>query len=295
VHPQLSVSAVSSWGWTFADDLAYWTAEGIGHVGLSWRKTDEHGVARAARELVERGLRVSNIVELGWLDGHDPSTWPHQRDRLTAAVELASLVGGCLVLTTGPAFGLSWDDAADRLAEAWAPVLAAAIAAGVTLTVENTGPLRLDLSFTTALRDTCELARRLGVGVCLEVNSCFAERDLAVTIAEACAEGLLAHVQVNDFVVGSLSTPDRAVPGDGDIALDEILGAIVAGGYRGAFEIEMVGPRIETEGYASAIRRAVTHVDALLVGASARLRDGSAQGIVIPGSPGIPLTRTGLR
>ena len=42
-------------------------------------------------------------------------------------------------------------------------------------------------------------------------------------------------------------------------------------GYRGPYELEIVGPRIEAEGYASAVRRSVEHVDALLrrVGAAA--------------------------
>ncbi len=292
MHPQLSVSAVSSWGWSFDDDLSWWAAEGVRHVGLSWRKVRDTGIERSAANLVQQGLRVGNIVELGWLDVHDPSTWPGQRAQLIAAVELAARVGGCLVLTTGPAFGLSWEEAARRLGEAWAPVIDAARAADVTLTVENTGPLRLDLSFTTTLRDTGELARRLGIGVCLEVNSCFAERALAETIAHLCAEGRLAHVQVNDFVVGSLFTPDRAVPGDGDIALEEIIATVLGCGYQGAFEIEMVGPRIEGEGYASAIRRAIAHLDVLLVGASDRGRTDPPQGSV---SAGIPLTRTGLR
>ena len=108
-------------------------------------------------------------------------------------------------------------------------------------------------------RDGVDLARRLGTGLCLEVNSCFAERDLTTTIAGAA--DVLAHVQLNDFVIGSLSTPDRAVPGDGDIPLERIVGAILGTGYTGAFEIEMVGPRIEDEGYASAIERAVTYLD----------------------------------
>ena len=74
----------------------------------------------------------------------------------------------------------------------------------------------------------------------------------------------LAHVQLSDAKVGSLSTPDRLVPGDGDIPLGRLLVRIVASAYAGAFEIEMVGPRIDDEGYESAIARAITNCDALL-------------------------------
>jgi hypothetical protein len=37
--------------------------------------------------------------------------------------------------------------------------------------------LRMDLSFCSTVRDGVDLARALGVGVCLECNSSFAERD----------------------------------------------------------------------------------------------------------------------
>jgi sugar phosphate isomerase/epimerase len=96
----------------------------------------------------------------------------------------------------------------------------------------------------------------------METSSCFAERNLHDTIASAA--DVMAHVQLSDFVVGSLCTPDRAVPGDGDIPLARILEHLDAAGYSRAFELELVGPRIEDEGYASAIARGVAYLDALL-------------------------------
>jgi sugar phosphate isomerase/epimerase len=56
------------------------------------------------------------------------------------------------------------------------------------------------------------------------------------------------------------------VPGDGDIPLTRRFGALTRAGYAGAFEIEMVGPRIEAEGYEAAIGRAIERIDALLLG-----------------------------
>lgn len=262
MHPRLSVSAVSSWQWPLDEDLTFWSDAGIDHVGLSFRKLEEAGVDTAVARVRDAGLRVSNIVELGWWRLDDPTTWPRQQDRLLAAVDAAAPFGACLVLTTGPAGRLEWDAAVHALGEALAPVQEAARGAGVTLTIEHTGPLRVDLSFCTTARDGLDLARELHAGLCLELNSCFAERDLQGTIAAA--NDVLTHVQVSDFVIGSLSTPDRAVPGDGDIPLGSLLAAILESGYQGAFELEMVGPRIEDEGYASAIRRGVAYLDELL-------------------------------
>jgi len=266
MNPRLAVSAVSSWRWSLQEDLVFWADAGIDHVGLSFRKLEEAGLNDAVSSIRDAGLRVSNIVELGWWDLRDPGTWSAQQARLLAAVDAAAELGGCLVLTTGPAGSMDWDAAADALASALEPVQIAARAVSVPITIEHTGPLRLDLSFCTTARDGVDLARRVGTGLCLEVNSCFAERDLAGTIEDA--SDVLAHVQLSDFVIGSFSTPDRAVPGDGDIPLETIVRAVLASGYAGAFELEMVGPRIEDEGYAAAITRGVTHLDGLLDQAS---------------------------
>jgi sugar phosphate isomerase/epimerase len=262
VHPQISVSAVSSRKWTLDEDLAFWAEAGIDHVGLSLRKLEAAGIGGAARRIADAGLRVSNIVELGWWDLRDQTTWPHQRARLVAAVDAAAVFGGCLVLTTGPAHPMEWDDAVATLDAAVTPVREHARALGVLLTVEPTSQLRLDLSFCTTVRDGVDLSRALGVGLCVECNSSFAERDLLGTLAGA--TDVLAHVQVSDFVIGSLSTPDRAVPGDGDIPLARLLPAIQALGYTGAYELEMVGPRIEAEGYASAIERGIATLGSIL-------------------------------
>ena len=262
MHPRLSVSAVSSWRWTLDEDLAFWQESGIDHVGLSFRKLEEAGFDRAVERIAAAGVRVSNIVELGWWDLARQDTWSLQQHRLGRAVEAAARLGGCLVLTTGPALGIDWDDAAVRFADALAPVRSAAAPSGVAITVEHTGPLRLDLSFCTSFADGVELARRCEIGLCMEINSCFAERDLGRAIADAA--DVLEHVQLSDFVIGSLCTPDRAVPGDGDIPLTRIVEHLHAAGYDRAFELELVGPRIEQEGYASAILRGVEYLDALL-------------------------------
>jgi sugar phosphate isomerase/epimerase len=249
--------------------MRFWRSAGIGHVGLSFRKLEEAGVSGAARRVRQAGLSVSTIGEVGWWLLDDRSTWHPQQERLLRAVDAAQTMGApCIVLTSGPAGSLTWEDAIKALGEAVAPVVAHAEARDVALALENTSAMRLDLSFVTSLRDTIEVARATELAVCLEVNSCFAEGALEATITSAI--DLIAHVQLNDFVIGSLCTPDRAVPGDGDIPLERIVRALESAGYDCSYELELVGPRIETEGYTSAIRRSVTYLDALLerVGAS---------------------------
>lgn len=262
MHPQLAVSAVSSWRRSFAEDLASWGRLGVEHVGLSLRKCEEVGLDTAAAAVGD--LRVADVVECGWLDLHDPASWMATTARWCAAVDaFAHFAPWCLVLTTGAAWRLDWDTATDRFATATAELRALARERGVTVAIEHTGSLRVDLSFVHSLADAIDLATDLDCGVCVELNSCWAERGVARLLADP----RIAHVQVSDFVVGSLSTPDRAVPGDGDLPLAALIGALRSGrpgGYLGAYEIELVGPRIEAEGYDPAIARAIAATEALL-------------------------------
>jgi sugar phosphate isomerase/epimerase len=112
-----------------------------------------------------------------------------------------------------------------------------------------------------------DLARRLDIGVCVETNACWAERGLGATIRDGV--DVFRVVQVSDFAIGTLSTPNRLVPGDGDIPLERILGQILAAGYEGSFDLELIGPRIDDEGYEAACTRAVAVLGELLERAGA--------------------------
>jgi sugar phosphate isomerase/epimerase len=183
--------------------------------------------------------------------------------RLGEGIALANrLRAPLVVLTTGPAGPATWEEAADTFADTMAPAVDEALGADVRLVLEHTNSLRADVGFVHTLRDAVDLARRIGLGVCVEVNACWAERGLAATLREGA--DVIALVQVSDYAIGTTSTPDRLVPGDGDIPLRRILGDVLAAGYEGPFELELVGPRIDAEGYASAITRSVTVLGDLL-------------------------------
>lgn len=278
MHPRVSVSAISTYRLSLAEDLGFWAAHGIDHVGVSVAKLEAHGWdagARLVARACEGGLRVGNLIGLGPFHLARPDRWEEQRARLVRAVDLAAATGaGCMVFTTGPAAPLTWEEAADALAEALAPVLREAAARRVRFAIEHTNPLRVDVGFVHTLRDALDLAGRLGTGVCMEVNACWAERALAATVRDGVDR--IALVQLSDFRVGTHCTPDRLVPGDGDVPLARIVGLLLRAGYTGPFDVELVGPRIEEEGYASAVPRAVAAVEALLrdLGEGAGASDG---------------------
>ncbi len=263
MHPRISLSAISTFQWSLDEDLAFYERAGITAIGASLAKLEAAGIEAGARRLRDAGVRVTNLIGLGPFRLDDPDQWPSQRDRVRAALDAAEAVAAeCMILTTGPAGQLAWEDAADALQTALAPVIADADARGLPFGLEHTNSLRVDVGFVHSLADVVDLARRLGIGVCVETNACWAERGLSQTIASGV--DTFRVVQVSDFAIGTLSTPNRLVPGDGDIPLARILGQILSAGYAGCFDLELIGPRIDDEGYEAASTRAVAALGAQL-------------------------------
>jgi sugar phosphate isomerase/epimerase len=269
MHPRVSVSAISSFDWSLPEDLAFYAEAGIDNVGISVAKLERFGWDEGVRRVTDAGIRVANLIGIGPFHLDEPTQWDRQQKRIERALDAATQFrAGCLVFTTGPAGSLTWEKAADALERALAPSLADAHARGIAFAVEHTNPLRVDVGFVHTLADDVDLARRLGTGVCMEINACWAERRLGETIAAGVDTFRL--VQVSDYKIGTLSTPDRLVPGDGDIPIERILAQVLDAGYRGTFDLELIGPRIEEEGYGAAIRRAVTWLGDTLTRLEAR-------------------------
>ena len=263
MHPRVCVSAISSFRNTLAEDLELWERHGITTVGVSVAKLEAHGWDEGIAAISGAGVRVANLIGLGPFTLAEPSGWVEQQQRLLRALDAAiRLDAECLVFTTGPAGSLTWEHAADALDAATGPVRSEAGRLGIPFALEHTNSLRVDVGFVHTLRDAVDLARRLDVGVCMEINACWAERALHQTVAESV--DVIRLVQVSDYRIGTLSTPARLVPGDGDVPIRRILRTLLAAGYDGVFDLELIGPAIEDEGYDTAIPRAVDVLGDLL-------------------------------
>ncbi len=262
MHPRLSVSELSSITFTLGEDLDLWRELGVDTVGLFLPKLEAVGHGAAIASIRDAGLRVSSVACEGFALSR-PDSWPERRAALEAAVDTAAaLEAACLLVTAGPPGRLDFDSCVDALGAALGPIQDRARHRGLPLAVEHTNPLRRDVGFIHTLADMVEVARRLDVGVVVELTNCWSERRVLDTLAAGIDTVRL--VQASDYVVGTVTATERAVPGDGDIPLGQLLGAIDDAGYRGYVELEMLGPRIETEGYREAISRGVAALAPLL-------------------------------
>jgi len=184
-------------------------------------------------------------------------------EKLLQAIDIAAVLGASSVyVQTGGRGGLTWEQAAERFTALIAPCAAAAAARGLRVLVENASAFNADIHIAHTLADTINLAELAGIGLCIEWHACWMEAGLKRLLRQAIP--ITGLIQVSDYVLGDRTAPCRAVPGDGVIPLDRILGDVLDAGYQGVFDIELVGPRIAKEGARAATRRAAHYVSEML-------------------------------
>ena len=265
-HPRVSVNSLCSFGCSLAEDVKLWDDLGIDHVGLFLGTVEEMGIEDAIRLLQAAKIRVSTVAGPLPVALHTPEdsvARQLERERISRALDLAAeMAAGSVYLCTGSSGGCPWEEAVEKFDAAIDPLRRHSDAVGVRLAIEATSPLRADASFVFTLRDAIDLARATGIGVCLDLQTCWYERDVRKTIAAGM--DVVELIQVSDYVLGTFATGDRAVPGDGTVPIKTLLEVALSLGYAGSFDLEVLGPRVEEEGYASAIRRSVEYVSAVL-------------------------------
>ena len=248
VHPRISVNSISSLRQPLEDDLALWSELGITHVGLTSPKLDAAGWDTGLEAVLDAGLRVSSLSAFR----EEP-------------VDFSFMTGvGCRLLYTVSGHGgmVPWEEAAARFCAEVAPFVATATDAGVRVAIEPTNPLRSDVSFVHSARDAIDLAGMAGMGVVVDFYSSWHERGLEDLLAENI--DLVALVQINDYELGTFDMPNRCAIGDGDLPVERLLKMVLDAGYEGPFDLEILGPVIEVEGYRAPIVRSIERANEML-------------------------------
>jgi sugar phosphate isomerase/epimerase len=263
MHDRICVNNLCFPGVPLATDIERWRSLGARRIGIQTAKMNVEGWEPYVESLSRAEFQVETIVHLNGNrldDDGQIETFARELSRTLAA---AKVLGARSVYTTSGARGaLTWEEAAEKFCAAIAPCADEARRAGTQLLVEPAPALYAEFYFTHTLRDAVQLAEQAGVGVVIDIFSCWTEAGLRESIERSMKRCHL--VQVADFVLGDRSFPCRAVPGDGAIPLARIIGWILEAGYRGAFDLELMGPRIDKEGHCEAVRRTTEWLGELL-------------------------------
>lgn len=252
MHPRISINTISTLRWPLEDDLELLDRLGAPWLGFPSLKI-EKDVAAGVTAIRRAGRRVSCVAastaEASLLDAKSALA------ALRPAIDVAHAFESplCYFTTGGTPERMTTDDACAALLAALPDSLAYAAERGVRLAIENNSVTNRDIGFAHTLPDSLRLADEAGIGVCLELQNCWYERDLARLFREHVAR--IALVQLSDFRVGEELRLNRRVPGDGSMPLAWMIERLLEAGYSGLFDIEVIGPSIDAEGPESALRR----------------------------------------
>jgi sugar phosphate isomerase/epimerase len=254
---RLSLSEMTTYRWSFAEDVLAYQRAGIGAVGV-WRpKLSQFGDERGVELIVDCGMSVSSLSWAGGFTGSHGHSFQESVDDARDAIEVAAALGsGCLVLVSGARAGHTLNHARRLLLDALQLLVEPAAALGVQLALQPVHPrLAGECSFLTSLDDTLEVIDRCGsdaVSLAFNVYHLWHEPRLIERIPAVAP--LVSIVQLSDWRAGSQSEHDRCLPGDGEVPLDDVVAAFSAADYRGYFELEIWSEELWNSNYEQVVQ-----------------------------------------
>jgi sugar phosphate isomerase/epimerase len=266
MHDRISFDSLCFPTSTLQQVKGYWHELGARRVSILAVQLTPETVGEVKEILASGPFPLETIAGHIFVQGHlsrRQEDWVEPRARLNTLIDLAAEVGAhSIYMLTGGHGGLTWEEGAECFSRAIAPCVEHANHAGVALCIETASWVYADIHLAHTLRDAVTLVEMAGIGINIDLLSSWTEAGLKESIERAITRCNL--VQVCDYTYGDRSFPCRTVPGDGNMPLERLVGWILEAGYEGAFDLELLGPRIDQEGQLEAVRRSGEYMTKLL-------------------------------
>jgi sugar phosphate isomerase/epimerase len=249
---RISINELSTYAWSFEEDVLRYTAAGYEAMGV-WRpKLADFGEDKGIELLREQGLAVSNLGWAGGFTGSDGRCYRESIDDAVEAIELAADLGAdCLVVYTGSRSGHTQNHARRMCRCALAELTPVAESHGVTLAVAPV--LEACGGEWTFLHDLEGTLRFLDECASPHVKLAFDTYHLgqeAVDLRRIESIGSrVAIVHLGDSRRPPRGEQNRCLLGEGCIPLAEIVAALVEGGFVGYCDVTLFGEDLEHVSY----------------------------------------------
>ena len=249
---QFSMNEVTTYRWSFEEDVAHYRAAGISAIGVWRRKLSDFGEEKGIELLADSGLKVSNLLWAGGFTGSDGCSFRESVDDALEAIRLAAAMrASCLVVYSGARAGHTHNHARRLLREALKELGAAAGQADLFLALEPMHPgCATEWTFLTSLEDTLSLLDGLACpAVQLAFDTYHLGRDPAAIERISEIADRIAVVHLGDGKQCPDNEQNRCRLGEGSIPLKSVVTALAAAGYRGFYDVELLGEEIESSDY----------------------------------------------
>lgn len=264
---RLAVCEISTYRWTFEEDVFRYRQLGFDAMGV-WRyKLQEYGEEKAIELLSENQMKVSSLHWAGGFTGGDGRTFRESMfDALDAIEVAANLKAGCLVILAGSRGGHTRNHARRILKKALSELGEAAMACNVQLAVE---PMHIgcaqDWTFLTELPMTLDiLADIANPNIGIVFDSYHMAHDPNVFDWIPALVPSIRLVQMGDSKVAPMGEQNRCLLGEGALPLAKIVHALESNDYAGVYEIELMGEEIEHIDYEDILDRSAETLESWL-------------------------------
>lgn len=265
--PRLSINELTTYRWTFDEDVTRYSQAGITAMGVWRRKLADYGEMKGVELLAEHGMQVSNLSWIGGFTGNDGRTFRESVDDGLEAIRWAAeMKAPCVVVYTGGRAGHTHNHARRLLKDALKELAPAALAAKVDLAVE---PMHAgcgaDWTFLNTLDETLAALDQLGnpaIKIVLDTYHLGFDPELAARLGTFVDK--IAIVHLGDGKLPPDGDQERCPLGMGTVPLREISAALSQAGYGGYYDVELIGQEIETADYSHLLCDAKKHFESLL-------------------------------
>ena len=249
---RLSINEMTTYRWSFAEDVARYREHGITAIGVWRRKLRDFGDERGIDLLADQGMTVSNLMWAGGFTGSDGRSCAEAIDDAEEAIALAAAMqAGCLVTFTGGRNGHTNRHARRLVREALSEIEPIAADFDVTLALEPMHPSCADeWSIVSKFDEMIALMDELGSShIRLALDTYHMDRDRQSLDLLANHVDRIAVVHLSDGRMPPDSEQNRCRLGEGTVPLGDIVQMLTTQGYTGDFDVKLMGPEIELTDY----------------------------------------------
>lgn len=249
---RLSMNEMTTFRWSFEEDVANYVAAGFTAMGVWRQKLSDYGEDKGIELLAARQMAVSNLLWAGGFTGSDGRSFRESIDDALEAIRLAAQMrAACLVVYSGARAGHTHSHARRLLRDAFREILPVADDYDVVLAIE---PMHFgcaaEWTFLTSLDDALALvdaAESPRVKLAFDTYHLGLEPDIVERIPALAPRIAVVHLGDSKRLPDGES--NRCQLGEGTIPLPQIVGALEAAGYGGYYDVELMGEEIEAVDY----------------------------------------------
>jgi sugar phosphate isomerase/epimerase len=261
------MNEMTTFRWTFEEDVQHYQSAGYPAIGVWRQKLADYGEEKGIELLRDSGLAVSNLMWAGGFTGSDGHTHRESIDDALLAIRLAgAMKAKSLVVYSGSRAGHTVNHARRLLLTALKELAPVAQQHRVRLALE---PMHTscagEWTFLTGLDDALALVDQVGspaVQLVYDTYHLGWQPGAAERIRDLVER--IAVVHLADGKRPSDSEQTRTRLGEGQIPLVEILSALNQAGYDGDYDVELVGPDLESTDYTQLLAHSRTAYDELM-------------------------------